>query len=596
MLIAELLSRYRAGAITPLALVTQHFDAAAAPDAAWIVPPDRERLCAEARELERRFAASGGDWSCFPLYGIPFAIKDNIDAAGMPTTAACPAFARPAHADAEVVRRLRAAGALLAGKTNLDQFATGLVGTRSPYGAVPNAFDPRYIAGGSSSGSAAAVARGQVAFALGTDTAGSGRVPAGFNNIVGLKPTRGLVSARGVVPACRSLDCVSIFALSVADARAVLQVVAGFDEADAYARRAGPGRPIGRRPVLGVPRTPEFFGDAEQAARFDAAVAHAQRLGATVREIDFAPLHEAAALLYQGPWVAERQAAIGDFMREHAAAMDPTVRAVIGQAAGYTAADAFRAQYRLEEIRRAVAPLWSEVEALMVPTAPTIYTIEAVNADPLTLNSRLGTYTNFVNLLDWCAVAVPASLRADGLPFGVTFIAPAWSEDGLCALAHDWQRSTGLALGAGAATLPADPAALPLPAPDPALVRVAVVGAHLSGMPLNRQLTERGARLVRAAGTAPAYRLFALPDTAPPKPGLERVARGGASIAIEVWEMPAERFGAFVAEVPPPLAIGSVELDDGSWVKGFVCEPWALERAEDITAHGGWRAYMAARS
>jgi len=598
MLVSDLLKAYRSASLTPELVMASLLDCLAtpAPDCAWISRYSDTALLAAARELEARFLASGRDWARFPLYGIPFAVKDNIDALGLETTAACPQFAYQPGADATVVQRLRAAGALLVGKTNLDQFATGLVGTRSPYGAVPNAFKSEYISGGSSSGSASVVARGLVGFALGTDTAGSGRVPAGFNNIVGLKPTRGLISNRGLVPACRSLDCISIFALDVAGAQAVLQVAAGFDAEDAYSRQAAP--PLARFPSalrLGVPRQPEFFGDALQAREFVLAQERARAMGATITEIDFKPMFEVAALLYQGPWVAERHAALDRWMRDRPEVIEATVRSVIAGASRFSAVDTFKAMYRLRELRRAIAPLWSAVDALLVPTAPTIYTIAEVNADPLARNAHLGTYTNFVNLLDWSAIALPASMRPDGLPFGVTFIAPAWAEPALCALGADWQRDTALPLGATALTLPAPVAPSTAVAPAPGMQRVAVVGAHLSGMPLNHQLTSRGAHLVGVAQTAPSYRLFALPDTTPPKPGLLRVAHDGASIALELWDMPTQHFGSFVDEIPAPLGIGSLELADGSRVKGFICEPYALERAQDISAFGGWRAYVASR-
>ena len=596
MLISELLKGYRSGNLTPRHVIAALLDRLATPvaDCAWISRYSDTGLLAASRDLEARFVAGGCDWARFPLYGIPFAVKDNIDALGLETTAACPAFAYQPGADAAVVQRLRAAGALLIGKTNLDQFATGLVGTRSPYGAVPNAFKPEYISGGSSSGSASVVARGLVGFALGTDTAGSGRVPAGFNNIVGLKPTRGLISNRGLVPACRSLDCISIFALDVTDAQAVLQVAAGFDAADAYSRPAAPAlarfSPTLR---LGVPRQPEFFGDALQAREFELALKRARAMGAAITEIDFKPMFEVAALLYQGPWVAERHAALDGWMRDRPEAIEATVRSVIAEATRYSAVDTFKAIYRLEELRRAIAPLWCGIDALLVPTTPTIYTIAAVNADPLARNAHLGTYTNFVNLLDWTAIALPASMRPDGLPFGVTFIAPAWAEPALCALGAEWQRGTALPLGATGLALPAPVARSVAAVPALGMQRLAVVGAHLSGMPLNHQLTSRGARLVGAAQTAPSYRLYALPDITPPKPGLLRVARDGMAIALELWDMPAQCMGSFVDEIPAPLGIGSLELVDGSYVKGFICEPHALERAQDVSAYGGWRAYIA---
>ena len=598
MLASELHTRYRSGALTPERAMAALLDRLTTPasDCAWIVRFSDTELLAAARELETRFAASGCDWARFPLYGIPFAVKDNIDAKGLATTAACPHFAYRPASDAAVVQRLRAAGALLVGKTNLDQFATGLAGTRSPYGAVPNTFKAEYISGGSSSGSASVVARGLVGFALGTDTAGSGRVPAGFNNIVGLKPTRGLISNRGLVPACRSLDCISIFALDVADAQVVLQVAAGYDAGDAYSRPAAP--PLTRfSPALrlGVPRQPEFFGDALQAREFDLALLRAGALGAAITEIDFKPLFEVADLLYQGPWVAERHAALDALMRLRPEVIDATVRAVIGEAARYTAVDTFKAIYRLEELRRAIAPLWSGIDALLVPTSPTIYTIAEVNADPFKRNAHLGTYTNFVNLLDWSAIALPSSMRADGLPFGVTFIAPAWAEPALCALGVAWQRSTALPLGAIGLALPAPAQPSAVAAPALGMQRVAVVGAHLSGMPLNHQLTSRGARLVGATHTAASYRLYALPATSPPKPGLLRVDSDGVAIALELWDMPTQHFGGFVEEIPAPLGIGSLELADGSRVKGFICEPYALAGAQDVSAFGGWRAFVASR-
>ncbi|MFN9481016.1 MAG: allophanate hydrolase [Betaproteobacteria bacterium] len=579
-------AQYASGALTPVALAERLIAALAADDAdvAWIARTPAADLLAQARAVQARGPQG------LPLYGVPFAVKDNIDVAGMPTTAACPDFAFTPQASATVVQRLLDAGALLVGKTNLDQFATGLVGTRSSYGAVPNSFDPAYVSGGSSSGSASVVARGLVSFALGTDTAGSGRVPAGFNNLVGLKPTRGWLSTRGVLPACRTLDCVSIFATTVDDATAVLEVAGAFDAADPYSRAAPAPLPLAAPRRLGVPQAPEFFGDAQQARCFAAACERARALGLELVPLDFAPLHEAARLLYDGPWVAERHAAIRAFFDAQPQALDPTVRAVIGRAREFSATDAFAAQYRLAALARTADALWTQVDALVVPTAPTIYTIAQVQADPIALNSRLGHYTNFVNLLDMAALAVPDALRADGLPFGVTLIGPAWSDRALAALGARWQRAADLPLGATAHPQPAPPAARTVSA---GAVLVAVVGAHLTGMPLNAQLTERGAVCVARTTTAPRYRLHALADTVPPKPGLQRV-ESGAAIEVEVWEMPLAHFGSFVAAVPPPLAIGSLELADGSWVKGFVCEPQALVAAPDISHYGGWRAYMAA--
>jgi allophanate hydrolase len=566
----------------------------AGPDPAWIALADAGEVRALARELARRRAAG----AALPLYGVPFAVKDNIDVAGLATTAACPAFAYRPAAHAACVERLVAAGAVPVGKTNLDQFATGLNGTRSPYGAVPNTFDPAYVSGGSSSGSASVVARGLVPFALGTDTAGSGRVPAGFNNIVGLKPTRGLVSTRGAVPACRSLDCVSVFALTAGDALAVVDALAAFDPDDPYSRARAPGTAAyPTRPRVGVPRAPEFFGDAAQARAWDAARARVAAWPADLVEIDLAPFLAAAALLYDGPWVAERLAAVEGLLSTDPGAIHPVVREVVEEGRRYSALDAFRGAYRLEELRRATAPVWQDIDFLLVPTAPTLPTLAAMLAEPVARNSELGLYTNFVNLLDLCALALPAALRDDGLPFGVTLIAPAFAENALLEFGARWQARTGLALGATGRALPALTDAAPgLPPPvAPGWQRVAVVGAHLSGMPLNGELTSRNAVRVAETLTAPRYRLHALAGTRPPKPGLERVAAGGAAIALELWDMPAAAFASFVAGIPAPLGIGTLELADGGQVKGFICEPCGLAGATDISSYGGWRAYRAAQ-
>jgi allophanate hydrolase len=509
---------------------------------------------------------------------MTFAIKDNIDLAGLPTTAGCPAYAYQPARSATVVEKLMKAGAIPIGKTNLDQFATGLVGTRSPYGACSSVFDARYISGGSSAGSAVAVARGEVDFALGTDTAGSGRVPAAFNNIVGLKPSRGLLSTSGVVPACRSLDCVSIFAKDCGVARKVFHAARGFDPADPFSRAIGAGQDaapwLGEEFRFGVPGKLEFFGDEEAEALYRRAIADVEKLGGQKVEFDFSIFRAAAELLYAGPWVAERLAAIRGFMEEHANAMNPVVREIISGARRYTAVDAFEAEYKLRELRRQSEAEWRKVDVMLLPTTGTIYTHEAVAAEPIKLNTNLGYYTNFVNLLDLAAVAVPAGFRANGLPFGVSFIGPAFSDDALLSLADYYHRET----------------ALPAPA---GCVMVAVVGAHLSGQPLNWQLTDRGARLRKTCRTAPGYRLYALDGTVPPKPGLVRDERyEGPGIEVEVWAVPEDRFGGFVAAVPPPLGIGSATLDNGEVVKCFICEGCAIERATEITSFGGWRNYL----
>ncbi len=529
------------------------------------------------------------------LQGLGFAAKDNIDAAGFVTTAACPDFAYRPTAHATVVQRLLDAGAALHGKTNLDQFACGLNGTRSPYGPVPNAIDPAYVSGGSSSGSAYVVATGQVDFALGTDTAGSGRVPAGLNNIVGIKPSKGLISAVGVVPAAQSVDCVSIFARTVATAARVLAVAQGYDANDPYARQlAMATAPWERGFRFGVPSPLEFHGDAAAADAFDAAIARLTALGGTPVPVDYAPLAGAAALLYDSALVAERYAAVRDFVDRQPEHIVEPVRSILLAGRGYSAADLCAAQTRLRAYGQQAAAMWGRIDLLLVPTAPTHYTIARMLADPVVLNRNLGAYTNFVNLLDYAAISVPSSLRADGLPFGITLIGPCGSDWQLAELGQRYHHATGLTQGATGEPLPApEPIAALAPQAAAPTVDVVVVGAHLAGLPLNSQLTERGAVLLRSAETAPDYRLFALPGTTPPKPGLLRVAPGlGARIAVEVWRMPMATYGSFVALVPPPLCIGTLRLADGSQAQGFLCEPQQLQNAEDISHFGGWRAYL----
>ena len=529
-----------------------------------------------------------------PLYGIPFAIKDNIDAAGHPTSAACKEFAYAAKASASVVDALLQAGAILVGKTNLDQFATGLVGVRSPYGVQANSFNPAYIPGGSSSGSAVAVAAGLVSFSLGTDTAGSGRVPAAFNNIVGLKPTRGLLSTRGVVPACRSLDCVSIFGLTAGDAAAVLRVAQGFDPADPFSRCAAPpARALPRSFAglrLGVPREEQlqFFGNPETPQLFEDMVSRLEKMGATRVRVDFGPFLETARLLYEGPWVAERYVAIREFIERNPKALHPVTAEIIGGAKRFSANDAFAAYYRLKELQRQTAPVWDEIDVLVTPTAGTIYRVDELEAEPLRLNSNIGYYTNFMNLLDLAAIAVPAGFQRDGLPFGVTLVAPAFNDEVLCSLGDIAHRAAVKTMGA---------TSLPLPTENPQerlnsnLIQVAVCGAHMSGLPLNQQLTERGARLVAKSRTAASYRLFALTDFKPPRPGLIR-DDSGAAIEVEIWEVPASAFGGFVDGIPAPLGIGTLTLENGRQVKGFLCEAHATRGAREITSLGSWRQFV----
>jgi allophanate hydrolase len=518
-----------------------------------------------------------------PLRGLTFAIKDNIDLAALPTTAACPDFEYTPSASAPVVQRLIDAGAIPLGKTNLDQFATGLVGVRSPYGVPVNPYGAAYIPGGSSSGSAVAVAAGLCDFALGTDTAGSGRVPAAFNNLVGLKPTRGLLSTRGVVPACRTLDCVSVFTRSIADVAEVLAVAAAFDPEDPYSRPAAP--PVIDEtwpPRIGVPlpNQLEFFGNTDAAKLFADSIARLQSLGAKIVEVDFAPFLEAARLLYEGPWVAERYAAIRQFIEQKPDSLHPVTRKIIEGAKSLTATSAFDATYKLAALRRRAEAVWSDIDVLLTPTAGTIYTIAEVEADPIRLNSNLGYYTNYLNLLDLCAVAVPAGFLPNKMPWGVTLVAPAFCDDRL------------LRLGARFLGEPAPLRALPAAGRT---VKLAVCGAHLSGLPLNWQLTQLGAKLDRTARTSPNYKLFALPGTTPPKPGLVRVTEGGAPVEVEVWDVPVSGYGHFVSNIPAPLGIGTITLENGSSVQSFLCEVSAVDGAHDVTSFGGWRAFLTAR-
>jgi allophanate hydrolase len=690
LLISTLLAGYRERRFSPLEVLDEVLarSGAASDRRVWISLLSRERVLGFAAAL------GDGDPASLPLYGVPFAIKDNIDLENAPTTAGCPDYAYTPTSSAFVVRKLIAAGAVPIGKTNLDQFATGLVGTRSPYGATFNSFDPAYVSGGSSSGSAVAVATGLVSFALGTDTAGSGRVPAAFNNIVGMKPTCGALSKSGVVPACRSLDCVSIFALTADDVGRVLDVAAGFDPEDCYSRElvssgsatiastngsgsvppaAAATERLAREPLpagdslagrsvsagatltsgggvrswragepflFGVPRPGqlEFFGDEAYARLFKESVRRLEALGGRCAEIDFGPFLAAARLLYEGPWVAERYCAVGEFLERRPQSVHPVTRQIISTGRDATAVDAFRSQYRLLELRRTTERTWREIDFLVTPTAGTIYRIDAVEADPIRLNSNLGYYTNFVNLLDLSAVAVPAGFRGDGLPFGITFTARAGADAHLLSLANMFQRAKPTTLGAlsvafpsampnsavfeargaaaggagtaagessttagaggtttsskiaAAASLGGAPQAFALDSGE--RIAVAVCGAHMEGLPLNHQLTSRGAVLLSRTRTASAYRFYALPGGPPHRPGLVRVSSGGASIEVEVWSVPAAHFGSFVAGIPAPLGIGKVELETGEQVAGFMCESYATTNASDITALGGWRNYI----
>jgi allophanate hydrolase len=584
--ISELRAKYRDGTLTPSELIESLRLRAdeAAPRHVWISRLSREQLQAYARGLENRSLED------LPLYGIPFVIKDNIDLGGIPTTAGCPEFAYVPVKSAAVVQKLIDAGAIPLGKTNLDQFATGLVGTRSPYGACRNSFDADFISGGSSSGSAVAVATGLASFALGTDTAGSGRVPAGFNNILGLKPSLGRLSTRGVIPACRSLDVVSIFALTAGDADMVLQVAEGFDPLDAYSRRPRNQALAGMRFGVPQPEQLRFFDDADYEQCFAATIQRLQSLGGVPVVIDFAPFIDAARLLYEGPWVAERYAAVGRFLESKPEAVFPVTRQIIAAGKTASAVDAFQAQYRLLELKRAAEAAWAQVDFIVTPTAGTIFSISAVAADPIHLNTHLGYYTNYVNLFDLAAVAVPAGFRRDGIPFGVTLVGPNSSERALLTVADRLQRAGVNTQGALQLPLPAA-SSQPI-AVASGYVPIAVCGAHMSGLPLNHQLRDRGGYFLQFARTAPCYRLFALPGGPPQRPGLIRVGSGGVAIELEVWALPSEAVGSFLAGIPAPLGIGSIELSQGNTVLGFVCESYVTEKAADISAHGGWRAFQ----
>ncbi len=559
-------------------------------DNAWIYIATHDEIYAQLTTIFQAINSGEKQTTDFPLLGVPFAAKDNIDVAGMPTSAACPAFTYTPEKDATVIARLKAAGAIVVGKTNLDQFATGLVGTRSPFGAVKNTFNPDYVSGGSSSGSASVVARGLVCFSLGTDTAGSGRVPAGFNNIVGLKPTKGWISTTGVVPACRLNDCVSVFALTVEDAQTVAAIAGGYDPQDPYSRSNPQTAPARFSETLrfAIPDRLEFFGDTLSENAFAKTLLRLQQQGAELVPIDFTAFNQLAEQLYYGAWVAERTVAVGEIFKNKPEAMDPTVRGIVANGLNYTACDAWQAEYTRAELAQKINAQLSEFDALVVPTSPTIHTLAEMAQEPVRYNSQFGTYTNFTNLADLCALALPGDFRDDGIPAGITLIAPAWHDQALSHFGKSWQQALNLPLGATEKALPASMVAKT----SANHVRVAVVGAHLRGMPLNHQLTTRNAVFIEESHTAANYRLYALANTQPPKPGLAR-SQEGLPIVVELWDIPLARFGEFVAEIPAPLGIGTLTLEDGRSVKGFICEPAALSDATDITAWGGWKAWLA---
>lgn len=589
--IASLHAAYAGGTLPADVLHEAYARIAAAADPAIFLHLRRiEEAAAEAAALPPF------DPVAFPLWGIPFAIKDNIDVAGAPTTAACPAFAYTPAEDAFAVARLRAAGAIWLGKTNLDQFATGLVGVRSPYGVPRNALDPQIVPGGSSSGSAVAVARGLVSFALGTDTAGSGRVPAALNNIVGLKPSLGALSGTGMVPACRTLDTISIFALTVEDAWAAHRAACAFDAADPWSKPV-PAPALSAAPEalrIGIPdpATVEFFGDAAQAEAFAAAISALRGMGHQIHEIDFTPFYDVASLLYDGAWVAERMAAVEPLFRADPGSLHPVTAQIIGKADSLSAADAFRGIYRLAALKRAATAAMAGLDLLAVPTIPTFYTLADLAADPIGPNSRLGTYTNFVNLLDLCGIALPTGPRRDGRPGSLTLLARAGQDALAAALGRELHALTARDMGATGQPLPP-----PAPLAPQALATelpLVLVGAHMAGLPLNPQVTALGGRFLARTETTPHYRLYRLDGPPPARPGLIRAETGGAAIAVEVWALPMDRVGEFLAAIPSPLGLGRVELADGSKITGFLAEPFGLAGAEEITALGGWRAFLAA--
>jgi allophanate hydrolase len=596
--IGTLENAYRNGSLTPSAVVAEVYDEIARVGElpTWITLVRRDQNLARARDLEQSNAARA-----LPLYGIPFAIKDNFDVAGLPTTAGCPAFRHIAAHTATAVQRLIDAGAILIGKTNMDQFATGLVGTRTPYGICSSVFDSKYISGGSSSGSAVAVAQGLVSFSLGTDTAGSGRVPAAFNQLIGFKPTRGYISTKGLLPACRTLDCVSIFAETCADVSRVFAVARGYDSVDPYSRVPVAGQNAtpwsstpGFRFGVPLPEQREFIGDEAAGDLYDAAISSLCEIGGAAVSFDYAPFQMAANLLYKGPWVAERLAAINQFLANAPDSLDPTVEAIIRGAAKYNAVEAFEAGYTLQELERETLAVWEQVDFLLLPTTPTHYTIDQVLADPVELNTTLGYYTNFVNLLDLAAVAVPAGMKPNGLSFGVSLIGRAFSDDGLLRVADRLHRRLANTIGGTGRLLDSTASLSSSSTGPPGCVLMAVVGAHLTGQPLNWQMTERKARLIATTRTDGQYRFYALANTTPPKPGLVYTPGfKGEGIEVEVWAMPEQTVGSFLNMIPPPLCLGTIRLADGSQVRGFLCEPSGIEGAQEITHFGGWRHYVA---
>lgn len=575
---------YRNGDTTPRQLLPTLRDKAAA------LNPDYHLFIhlLSVAELEPYLAAlDGRDLDSLPLYGVPFAIKDNIDLAGIPTTAACPDFAYVPERSATIVEQLIALGAIPLGKTNLDQFATGLNGSRSPYGACPNSVLPEYPSGGSSAGSSLAVALGVASFALGTDTAGSGRVPAALNNLLGLKASKGLISTAGVVPACRTLDCVTTFTATAREASQLLALTAKIDPRDEYSRRNpswNDGSAFGApRPFrFGVPRAQDlqFYGCVEGPLLFGDAIDRLKALGGEAVELDLTPFLEAARLLYEGPWVAERYSVAGELMEQNPQAVLPVIRAVLAKAPAVSGVQTFRAQYRLQALKALCDQALEGLDCVLTPTIGRPVTLAELHAEPVLRNSELGYYTNFMNLLDYAAVAVPSGFMANGMPWGVTLFGRVFTDQYLLSVADAMQRQQDTALPTPANVARNDRA------------RIVVCGAHLQGLALNWQLTQRGGRLLETTLSSPDYQLHALASGPPLRPGMVRVKDGGVAIAVEVWELPSNELGSFLMGIPAPLGLGKVQLTDGRWESGFICEQYGLEGAKDISHLGGWRAYL----
>ncbi len=580
--ITALLKAYRAGTEVIESVMKQCLKVAdELPPEVWIQKLTAEEVAVYVQGLEGESPATK------PLYGIPFVIKDNIDLVGIPTTAGCPEYAYIPEESAHVVDQLVQAGAIPLGKTNLDQFATGLVGTRSPYGACPNSFDPDYISGGSSSGSAVAVAKGCASFSLGTDTAGSGRVPAAFNNLIGLKPSKGLLSCSGVVPACKSLDCVSIFALDAADAQSVFDVASHFDPSDCYARELEQAPAVSASWTFGVPKNDQlkFFGNEEYNAAFYNSVEMLEKAGGTQVEIDFKPFLDAANLLYSGPWVNERHAAVGPFVDENPTAVLETTRTIICSGLKISAPDVFNAMYHLQAFKRIADKVMTSVDVLVTPTAGTCYTMNEINSDPIQLNTNLGFYTNYMNLLDYAAIAVPTAMTST-VPFGITLVSLAGHDLKLLQLADGLHQVSELKVGK------TERRPLPLrPVLGQGMVELAVCGAHLNGYPLHHQLENLNATLVESTETAPEYRMYAFKTEGVAKPGLIRDLEKGSGIYLEIYQISYKAFGQFISTIPAPLGMGKVKLKSGRRICGFIAEPEVASLGKEITELGDWRNY-----